>query len=184
MENCKRNDSNYIINFLLLEKFRKIYSNNFEYIDLPYVIEEKYINITLPKNLIPLKHNDNNFYVGSAEQSFIKYMTEGKLYKSNYQSITICNRDEKNLNKYSLLNFIKLELFSTEIPPLQLAHIVLKEYQNYDNRDYSLIKVGEELWDINCNNIEVGSFGTRYNPYTDKSFTFGTGLALPRFTSV
>src|SRR5690606_24534974 len=99
MENCKRNDSNYIINFLLLEKFRKIYSNNFEYIDLPYIIEEKYINITLPENLIPLKHNDNNFYVGSAEQSFIKYMTEGKLYKSNYQSITICNRDEKNLNK-------------------------------------------------------------------------------------
>lgn len=184
MDTNPNDDLNYIIDFSLLEYFKNLYSNIFTPINLPYIIEEKYVNITLPKENNHLRHQGNLVYVGSAEQSFIKYLSENKLPKDNYQAITLCSRDEKILNNHSLLNFVKLELFSKTIPPIEMANIVLNTYQNFDNRNYKIITTGHNCFDINCEDIEVCSFGQRYNPYIENSFTFGTGLALPRFTSM
>lgn len=184
MEHSPINDLNYIINFSLLEHFKNLYSEIFTPIELPYIIEEKYVEVTLPPGHNHLRHKGDLVYVGSAEQSFIKYLSEGKLPKNNYQAITICSRDEKILNTRSLLNFVKLELFSKTISPIEMTKLVFKIYKNYDNRNYSIIETSHNCFDINCENVEVCSFGERFNPYSNSSFTFGTGLALPRFTTI
>lgn len=50
--------------------------------------------------------------VGSAEQSFLARMFEGKLKEDTlYMSITPCFRDEENLDIFTQPHFMKLELF-------------------------------------------------------------------------
>lgn len=171
----------YIIQYSLLEKFRETFSDVFTYIDVPYVIEKGVSSITIPDDRSHLVHDDDHVYVGSAEQSFIAMMLKGELPKGNYQTITICTRDEPSYNHLHLKCFMKLELYSIDIQPLELAEYVKRAYNQHDSRKYRIIETKDNCYDIICNDIEVGSFGIRNPIYP---FTYGTGLALPRFTNV
>lgn len=171
----------------------------YNYVNLEWAIEEEYVNITFDKSY----KLDSLCLIGSAEQAFLKEAINKNIKeKKLYQSITPCFRNETNVDKYHQKYFLKLELFyffkadSFDIYGEE-TKFVLNKFLNDAYNFFSLytyetdltytqpkLKENEYEVDINLFDIEIGSYGIRYNPENKIKWVYGTGLALPRFTTV
>lgn len=177
-----------------------------EYNNLTKPIEKEDCSFVLQNDIF--KDNPQEL-IGSAEQGFIYLMLNNLLIEGkNYFSMSPCFREEEHFSKYHLPYFFKCELFSyvsIEMSPKDIKKHLLyfiecaKElYKKYINQ---LIKKNESLtvkleilntqknndelsYDININDIEVGSYGIRKILFNNKSYyiIYGTGLAEPRFS--
>lgn len=185
-----------MINYELIAKAIEYYTcDDWKYIDLPWNVESKYIEVTLPPeaNKVKLVYPRGNtlYMVGSAEQSFLAYADKTKLRESKkLMSVTPCFRDEEHTTKYSFPYFLKLELFwSYPCCRLDIKETTLevaKQVQDFmlhdAGLDTSIIETGKDTFDLNCNTkdgpVELGSYG--YREYFGFGWIYGTGIAEPR----
>ncbi len=158
-------------------------------VEVPWIVNKKIINITLPYKRSPIMLNNNkSCLVGSAEQSFLKLLHNKRLKKGHYQAITPCFRDEQEdalHKKY----FIKNELIATKdvnIKNLQKIIKIAYEFFNQYISNLSVIqtdapKIAKCNFDIMYDNIELGSYGIRN--YQGLKWIYATGCAEPRLSS-
>lgn len=154
----------------------------YKLVDVPMLVEEQYSLLTKPKGKVDLFHSNGKVYVASAEQSFIQMFQQGKLKYGKYAAITPCYRDEDVLDDTHFNIFLKVELINIG------GDDVLSMMQ--DVQAFLLHSLGccakaiktndsEQSYDLEINNIEVGSYGVRYMP-DGTPYVYGTGLAEPR----
>ncbi|UGO50276.1 hypothetical protein RGZ1_259 [Morganella phage vB_MmoM_Rgz1] len=171
-----------VINTNLIISALEYYKDNFKPISVPTYISEKHNRKTAGTCKL-LKHGDLT-YVGSAEQSFIQMYEEGLLKDGAYCAITPCHRDEV-LDETHLELFLKLELI---VIGKNETNDVLGEALRFFSQECgnSFIEIepsgnrNDEM-DIIINGIEVGSYGSDIMS-DGKIYTYGTGLAEPRFS--
>lgn len=172
------------IDYALLAKAIAYYTSiGYEYIEVPWIVDEETQLITCPSSDMIYKTTGGGL-VGSAEQSFIKLQLDGKLKPNSlYCTVTPCFRlGDGNTSPLHQEYFIKLELFSncyyTMYPDSVFEDIRHDAYRFFMkiSRNYPII-----TGDIELNGIEIGSYGRRTLPSGDV-VSYGTGLALPRFS--
>lgn len=153
-------------------------------IDVPWTVSKLIIDITIPRDNKPAALG-KDYLVGSAEQSFLQLISKKELKPGKYSALTPCFRDdlEDELHKKY---FMKLELINTEINNSEndlfsMLNLSTKFFKRY--LDVMSIRTGYKEYDIitSHNQIELGSYGIRYNPLIG-TWIFGTGLAEPRLS--
>lgn len=156
-------------------------TRGFRYLDVPWTVPKEISAITKPHFLKDF-YIEDKVLVGSAEQSFLSIYDE--LDKGLYYAITPCFRDEVE-DEWHQKNFMKLELFQKGWLHNYFISTALEYFSRYTN-GLEIIEFDptkrEWNFDIELGGIEVGSYGIR--SYADGKFewTYGTGLAEPRFT--
>lgn len=187
--------SNYpIMDWSLLQKACLYYSNlGYKQTEVPWIVPENYSKTTKPHNNQSFVQDKDSFknqsheLVGSAEQGFIYLLLNKLISHGKFFSVSPCFRFD-NYDETHFPWFIKLELF---IYPENIlnADILLSKTIN-DSLDFfklhaketpEVVNISQDFYDINLNNIELGSYGIR--TIDSYSFIYGTGLALPRFSS-
>lgn len=185
-----------VIDYHLLGLAQEFYSRHgFSKIEVPWIVSTDASLATVPFSSLVYETEDSMHLIGSGEQGFIQLMmNENKINKDKwYQTITPCFRREVPDKTHSTW-FMKLELFrqfdndvSSLVNSLDLIdHVIDKAYLFFDSvLGLEVEKVNnesEQVYDLYCNNIEIGSYGFRKIRINDKiySWIFGTGLALPR----
>lgn len=178
------------IDYILLAEAVKYYTEQDYYqIETPFAIPEFYHFYTKPHNdqTFVLKEglfkNNAHELVGSAEQGFIYCLLNNKLDLSKKLfSVTPCFRYDNYDNLHQPW-FMKLELFhysSSEKDLKNMIHIAQNFFQQQSKFNVNIVQTGEKSFDLEINNIEVGSYGFRH--IEEHTFIYGTGLALPRFS--
>ncbi len=96
---------------LLSKAIRFWQQNTYRYIELPWVVEERYTEVTRPEGAreVTIRHGN---LVASGEQSFLKLWREFVLPSApGYIGWTPCFRDEPVVDALHHLYFLKAELF-------------------------------------------------------------------------
>lgn len=187
--------TNYpLIDWSLIKEACLYYSNlGYQQTEVPWVIPENYSKTTKPhenQSFVQDKaifENQHNELIGSAEQGFIYLLLNKLITYGKFFSVSPCFRFD-NYDETHFPWFIKLELFIYPENILNSENILSQTidesfnfFKLYSIKNPEIIKFSDSLYDINLNKIEVGSYGIRsINSY---SYVYGTGLALPRFTS-
>lgn len=173
------------IDWRLLYKAQIHYEKfGFKYIEVPWQVSEKAIRSTLPEgNSLEVANKGN--LVGSAEQSFVQMMLDGDIEPGRYMAVSPCFRNEVYLNDLWQSHFMKLELMIIHSEPHSeaMCRELVSNAVTFFNK-HSLHEVHTEATidgtDIMLGNIELGSYG--YREYEGYSWSYGTGVAEPRFS--
>lgn len=175
-----------MIDYGRLDRSVKFYDEfGFKRIESPWTVTKAVSGITKPKDKIDWEINGKDkVLVASGEQSFLYLYLKGFLPKGKYQTITPCFREEvfdETHTKY----FIKNELIITDnVNRDELVKVVdtcKKFFEKELNRKVDIINT-EEGFDLEVDEIEIGSYGIRSCGYLD--WIYATGLAEPRMTFV
>ena len=163
------------IDWFLVSKAIMFYTNNgYEYIEVPWIVSLEAIRSTFDGE--PLKSKEGCL-VGSAEQSFVQMMIDGKLKAGRYIAATPCFRNEIYDNTH-FPYFFKLELIHFLEKSLDDCICLSASFFNrYTSVSVVDTNIGKDLY---VNDIEVGSYGVR--EFGKFYWTYGTGLAEPRFS--
>ena len=105
--------SRHPLDWTLLGRAAAFYeSHGFTYIEVPWLVRSEITEITKPAGAenFSAPHGD---LIGSAEQSFIQMMVDGKLPPGRWYTITPCFRDEPVVDDLHQTHFMKLELIDT-----------------------------------------------------------------------
>lgn len=154
----------------------------FKYKDVPWLITPETSAITRPAWSEDFYVNEK-VLVGSAEQSFLELYDS--LDNGLYYAITPCFRNEPEVNDYHRTAFMKLELFSKNLSRLEyLRHCAqiffYEEFPYSEPGTIKIIELGDNDWDLNYLDYELGSYNTK--EHEGKAWACGTGLAEPRFS--
>ncbi len=160
----------------------------FIYIEVPWIVATSINMLTCPDEENLLKIGNSSFsLVGSSEQSFLKLDFDGELPSGKYVACSPCFRNEV-VDAWHQRTFMKVELFCNDDMGALHAIIGYAErffidaIKNERKTNAKLEKVDtDDGIDIQLNGIEIGSYGIR-RLSKNKSWIYGTGLALPRFT--
>lgn len=161
------------IDWQLLSRAISFYEGlGYTYVEVPWAVSRDIAQKTFPGDPV---HCDFGALVGSAEQGFL---TLPDRPGAKLVSCSPCFRNEPVLNHLYQRWFMKVELYREGS---HLDAVVAAAFAFHDEiaRDPILIDTPEGR-DIMVNGIEVGSYGVR--TVGDRTWTYGTGLALPRFT--
>jgi hypothetical protein len=158
----------------------------YRYVEVPWVVGAAAINVTLPPGYTAFTTMDGTL-VGSAEQSFIQLMTDGKLSDGNYMACTPCFRDD-TVDEYHQRTFMKVELIQFRKQPIPEPHMAalsvaleaLDFFQSLTMGQDVRVKKTPDGLDIELRGVELGSYG--YRSHEDFHWIYGTGLAEPRFS--
>lgn len=168
-----------------LQDAKELYEDFFgcKPIDLEWTIDEKYSIVTKPSNKKDF-FVDDKVLVGSGEQTFIKYMVEGKLEKNTiYYGITPCFRDDA-LDKIHHRYFMKMELFCWCDDEILYDHLCDMAKCFFVECELSPVKVSKDTYavDLEHKGIELGSylFHTAIIDGKEYKWSCGTAVALPR----
>lgn len=157
----------------------------YEYIEAPWLVSPAASKSTLPPNreACVLSHagRARGDLVGSAEQSFVQLMIDGKISPGRWVTAGPCFRWEDTFDDIHHPTFFKVELMDLAIDPdvsrvTSDACLVLSELTG---RLVQRVKTPEG-YDLEIGGIEVGSYGQRV--FCGATWAYGTGLALPRTT--
>lgn len=185
-----------MINYTRIANAIDFYSNEgYAYVDLPWMIPEKYVEITLPhehcaQTICPPileEKNQHEVLVGSAEQAFLQYIDENDITSKDLHlmAVTPCFRSEHHLDEITRPYFMKLELCI-----VNPSHVEDRLYEIKDSALAFFIAQGlpahivhlKNNYDIVVNvgdkEIELGSYG--YRRYFGLRWIYGTGIAEPR----
>lgn len=157
----------------------------YEFITAPYVVDKKAVEHTLPEGREAYPHANYGFYVGSAEQSIYHMLDKcgRKNLPKRCLAITPCQRNEEVLDESHLEIFLKIELISFDLgySHKTIMEDVLDFFKMIGTENVTYVMQDDNVsYDINVNNIEVGSYGYRW--FRDVLVSYGTGLALPRYS--
>lgn len=174
-----------MINYTLIAKAIEYYKEmEYQYVDVPWVVDETTSQITKPPGLkeFPFK---NKVLVASGEQSFLQMIIDNGLMPGKYVCVTPCFRDESKFNKFTKQYFLKVELINTQYhDEFALWSMIWKclDFYRRFNIEVEAIETDQGI-DIISNGIELGSYGIRYHEKVGH-WVYGTGLAEPRFSAV
>ncbi len=176
----------------LLESIDYYSYRGYEKINLPWIIDEKYIKLTY-KDDNKFIIRDGRALLGSAEQSFLREVFENNL-EGQFQCLTPCfrNDDEDELHfEYFMKNelFVYNEKYNFNNYKSVIEKMITDAYKFFENQTYlstiKIIETNESLlsYDILLNDVEVGSYLIREIEFEGKKIMYvcGTGLAEPRF---
>lgn len=152
----------------------------------PWLVTKKSYLLTCPEDTIHWESPTGQYHVASAEQGFIELLLNGKLVAQQAQSTTPCFRMEPDFDSLHWPFFYKLELFSataSKSEALALLHYAKKLFEQLGVTT-NKVKTSSTSWDLidDRYGIEVGSYGYRH--YENISWSYGTGLAQPRFDQI
>lgn len=165
-------------------------ANGYKYIEVPWTVPKEAMQVTGTKqetedNIFPFS---GEYLVASAEQSFIHLIQTNQLPTGKYCTATPCFRND-DIDDLHHPYFMKTELihFSSDIRQhdlfmmMRLAEEFFEKY--VDGVDFvSTCNTGfGESFDIEYNDIELGSYGIR--DFETIRWIYGTGCAEPRLSS-
>jgi hypothetical protein len=165
------------------------------YVEVPWAVQRKIINITLPPGNVPILAGNDAVLVGSAEQGFLDLVDSKHLSRTIRPgrllfSISPCFRGEPILTKgHTQLTFMKVELFCLEDDSVsdskyeRVSERLLLDAQEFMTTEGVVVtrESTQDGVDLYCSGLEVGSYGSReWNGYR---WAYGTGLAEPRFST-
>lgn len=172
------------INWKLISDSLEYYkTKGYKYIEVPWIVSDEAVKKTFLGNSVKSRHGE---VVGSAEQSFIQLMLEGKLQYGKYVAASPCFRDELVYDDIHFPYFFKVELISINPQSSKsdmyecIDHAQEFFALNCDKRDIVILVKTEDGIDLNLNSIEIGSYGIRNSQGFE--WVYGTGLAEPRFS--
>lgn len=166
------------------------------FVDLPWVVPQKYSDATRPAGCRDIATPCGSF-VASGEQSFLQLREEGRLCSrtQGFVGWTPCLRDERRMDELHQHGFMKAEWFVPLKPGTDEAALLESLVQTQERL---FIELGTaagstadlrkaltrevltpEAVDILLAGIEVGSYGVR--EFLGARYLYGTALALPRF---
>lgn len=147
----------------------------YQYVEVPYVVPEEIIRLTLPPQYDADAVPGLGCLVGSAEQSLLSM----DLPDGTYMAVSPCFRPEPVLNELYQRHFMKVELF--QLGDVMNPMRMLLDAQGFMNQFVvtEVVRTAEGK-DLTVDGIEVGSYGFRNA--RGLSWACGTGLALPRFS--
>ena len=154
----------------------------FEEFEVPWFVAKEIVDITIPKGNIAFSVSQEQWLVGSAEQSFLQLAKEGVLPSGKYQAVTPCFRNEKE-DSLHFKYFMKNELIfvnpSQKMEDIELERIIycaVKFFKSIGLQPNVIeTKIG---FDVEHKGIELGSYGIRECKYM--KWIYGTGCAEPR----
>lgn len=160
----------------------------FEYVEVPWFIPTEIMHITYDgpyRFKTPLGD-----MIGSAEQSFLHLQFNQGLAPGKYMTITPCFRDEPE-TEFNFRQFMKLELYITDdVSEHGLTRVLSKcacffafhiASANLDAK-VSTKEMEDGSYDIECEGIELGSYGIR--EHNGHRWMYATGIAEPRLSQV
>ena len=169
------------INWARLARALDFYEGKgFRRIELPWHAPAEICKLTHTGPSYPF---NNDYLVGSAEQSFMHAQNTGSLPEGKYVALTPCFRREPVNSKTHLDCFMKVELYSPNNQNSDMAIYFAKTAKEFmQSETGNLIKLipTDEGHDLEINNIEVGSYMSRTGG--GMSWSCGTGIAEPRFS--
>jgi len=173
------------INWQYLYRSIPVYeSNGFKYIEVPWIVPATTTKITFPQGNTEFKTPVGDL-VGSAEQSFLYLISQGKLPRGRYCSITPCFRSEDHIDNLRRNWFMKLELIDTlnvSVSNLvEITEICCSWMRSLLGDHPTIVQTDTEMFDIEYHGIEIGSYGIRNYP-NFAPWIYATGLAEPRFS--
>lgn len=172
----------------------------YHYIETPWVVPREVSQITYQGDALSCQLGD---LVGSAEQGFLALP---EIKETKLVSCGPCFRNEPVIDALHQSWFMKVELYQSGFHLDEMIHdaeqLLWKRIHSYTNTldtnrfntrtvpyyridadDLASLFIREETpegFDLLLNNIEIGSYGVRH--VGERVWTYGTGLALPRFT--
>lgn len=159
------------MNWMLLADATEFYTRHgYQYIEVPWIVDDTIARQTFDGEGLMCQLGT---LIGSAEQGFLALdMPEGK-----YVSCSPCFRNEPVIDRLHQAAFMKVELYMNGSHTDEILHDALDFSNMY--LDATAQRTAEG-WDIMAGDIEIGSYGERR--VGDRHWTYGTGLALPRFS--
>lgn len=146
----------------------------------PMLVDKDIVELTLPEDRETKEHL-GQYYVGSAEQSFYQLIKDGFEPVGKYMMLTPCHRDEVKDERH-LEIFLKIELVSLDSTYHNIAKDAFDFYTTLGEKvDLTVVSAVEGV-DLEIGGVEVGSYGQRM--FDGQVISYGTGLALPRFSQV
>ena len=186
-------DNNYIsntfINIGLLYRAMSHYNNKgFIMTSVPSCVDLNSTFQSIPEDKrqyihpIARSRENDSYYVGSAEQSFIYLHSQGILPEGKFMAITPCVRDERE-DETHLGLFLKIELIS--LGEHNVESMLENAYSFFKTltADLEIVDSGNKPFekDILVSGIEVGSYGLG-SMLDGTRYTYGTGIAEPRLS--
>jgi hypothetical protein len=157
--------------------------NDFEYVDVPWVVSEDTMLITAPRKT-GIINSDFGCLVGSAEQSFLQMIKDKELPLGKYVACTPCFRQEQE-DYFHKPYFMKVELIRTdkvdEESLQEMINMCLSFFSVYTPCSIEKTDIGFDI--ISENRVELGSYGIRKHADTGP-WLYGTGCAEPRLSTV
>ena len=179
------------INWNRIDRAIQYYINlGYKYIEVPWTIERDHLMITCPEGYEDLIAGTDQCLLGSAEQAFISMDLNGLLLPNKYVACSPCFRKEPTYDALHHRSFMKVELYQNydvdgEDSLTDMVNDAFSVFQhllrNSNDPNLNIVDTGENMFDINYNDIELGSYGIRN--HNDLHWIYGTGLAEPRFTT-
>ena len=171
----------------LLESIDYYNYRGYEKINLPWIINEKYIKLTYKDgNKFIIK--DGRALLGSAEQAFLREVFENNL-EGQFQCLTPCfrNDDEDELHfEYFMKNelFVYNEKYNFNNYKSVIEKMITDVYEFFENQTYlstiKIIETDESLlsYDILLNDVEVGSYLIREIEFEGKKIMYACGTGF------
>lgn len=155
-------------------------------VDVPWWVPEDVTATTCTDRGRVMSVPGSGDLVGSAEQSFLAMERQGALGRGRFVACTPCFRREPIVDRTHLLSFMKVELYRNDAATPAALNETISDAEAFMLSELgvagSLVRVPTpEGWDLEIDGIEVGSYGVR--TFAGCSWTFGTGLAEPRFST-
>ena len=156
----------------------------FKYVEVPWIVSREAIEVTLPAGRQPhmIDLHPGRGLVGSAEQSFLQLMFDGQLPEGLYVAASPCFRDDP-VDTWHQPSFFKVELIRVGFMRLSAEELLAWALRFFVNNGApgAKIKQTSEGHDIELDGVELGSYGVRR--YRQHVWTYGTGIAEPRFST-
>lgn len=149
---------------------------------VPWIVSRKAYRETAPGDKLHMQ-TVGGYLVGSAEQSFIQLLLDGRS-PGKSQALTPCFRWEEEYDDLHHPYFMKLELFSPHFAKYDLNTMIndaIAFFDRYTSPVVTPTDIGYDLTDLRTG-IELGSYGVR--EASGRRFVYGTGLAEPRLSEV
>jgi hypothetical protein len=169
-------------------------ARGFEYIEVPWVVSAKAMNVTVPS--YGTKSTSDNCFVASGEQSFMQMILDGALPHGRYCCATPCYRPwdagksaqhQAQFFKVELIQYIKDSIYdSMDYWKLRYtAEMFFKRYvygvrqidTKDDDRQECTTHTSHDI--VTDWGLELGSYGHRSH-FDIGAWIYGTGVALPR----
>jgi hypothetical protein len=142
----------------------------YEYCEVPWLVPDNIARMTYDAESLQCQAGT---LIGSAEQGFLALPSrEGKMV-----SCSPCFRKEPVIDRLHQSWFMKVELYQEGSHVEELVRDAFNFFQKWV--DCTLYETPEGI-DIVASGIEIGSYGEHHEG--NRHWTYGTGLALPRFS--
>jgi len=162
-------------------------AHGYEDTPTPWLVGPESYAATCPPEVSAAQHEwhapPGGYHVASAEQGFIQLLQSGIEFPDKAQSTTPCFRWEAEFDTYHLPFFYKVELYDASADTTALFAIISLAKQLFSQLgvDARIEPLPDGSFDlVDVRGVELGSYGIRH--FDSFAWTYGTGVALPRFT--